>query len=221
MLKKITTLAVFAAAIGLVAANANANTFGGRVTAFSPTSISVLDKEVVTVGMNGDTAFTKLVIKKPWQENTQLTFSALTDGRYVVVHADNGIATWVQVNTDRPVFNNGAFTVFEPRTVVAPAFATEAARHRADAAAFCAAPTASESKRPGSPGTAVHCDRIADRLEKAAGVAPAYAPPANPGSPAPVLQANAGDILSGKDVRDLIAAAKTPAEHRKDRKSVV
>ena len=209
MLKKITTLAAFAAAFGLVAANATANTFGGRVTGFSPTSISVLDKEIVTVGMNGDTAFTKLIVQKPWQEAMTLTFSALTVGRFVVVHADNGVATWVQVNLNRPAYAADVFT-FEPRTVPL-AFSTEAARHRSEAAALRAVPNASESKRPGSPGTAVHCDRIADRLEKAAGAAPAYA---NPAAPA-IAQSNPGDILSGKEVRDLIANAKTPAEHRK------
>jgi hypothetical protein len=31
-----------------------------------------------------------------------------------------------------------------------------------------AAPNASKSKRPGSPDTALHCDHMADRLEKAA-----------------------------------------------------
>jgi hypothetical protein len=92
----------------------------------------------------------------------------LAVGRYVVVHADRGIANWVQVAADRPLFAERAFTAFELRAVVPPVFATEVARHRAEAAALRAAPNASESKRPGSPGTAVHCDRMADRLEKAA-----------------------------------------------------
>jgi len=54
--------------------------------------------------------------------------------------------------------------------------------------ALRAAPNASESTRPG-PGTAVGCDRIADRLEK-------------PASSTGVAQAN--DTLSSKEVRDLM-----------------
>lgn len=166
MLKKITTLAVFAAAIGVAAANAHANTIAGRVTSFSPSSISVFDKEVVTVAMNDGTAFTRLITQKPWQADTALTFNALAVGRYVTVHADWGIANWVQVDMDRPLFVGYGLATFVPVAAVPPAFTTEAARHRAEAATLRAAPNASESKRPGSPGTAAHCDRIAHRLEK-------------------------------------------------------
>jgi hypothetical protein len=44
---------------------------------------------------------------------------------------------------------------------------SEAATHRAEAAARRAVPTASESKRPAGVDTAAHCDRRADELEKA------------------------------------------------------
>ena len=215
MLKKIATLAAFAATL-VIAANAYANTIAGRVTSFSPSSIAVFEKEVVTFTMNGDTKFTKLIVQKPWQADTALTANALAVGRYVVVHADFGVANWVQVAMDGPFYTERAFTAIEPRAVVPLIFATEAARHRAEAAALRAAPNAAESKRPGSPGTAVHCDRMADRLEKAAGVRPAYAAPATgAGAPAPILQASAGDVLSEKALTDLIANAKTPADHRK------
>ena len=148
MTKRFTSFTL-AAALSVLPAVAFATTLTGRVTNFSPTSISVFDKEVVIVGLNGETVFT-----------------------------------------------------------------TEAVRHRAEAAVLRAVPNASESKRPGSPGTAVHCERIANRLEKAAGVT-AAAPTANLGTPAPVLQTSANNILSGKEVRELIANAKTPADHRK------
>ena len=168
MTKRCTTLATLVAALGIfVPAAAFANTVAGRVTSFSPTSISVFDTEVVTVGLSNDTVFTKLITQKPWQADTALTANALQVGRYVVVHADNGIANWVQVATDRPVFTERAFTAYTPVPVVSSGFATEAAGHRAEAAALRAAPNASESKRPGSPGTALHCDRMADKLEKA------------------------------------------------------
>jgi hypothetical protein len=215
MMKRFTTLAAFVAAIALITpATTFANTFAGRVTSFSPTSISVFDTEVVTVGITNQTAFTRLITQKPWQQDTALAAQALRVGVYVAVHADNGIASWVQIATDRAVFSERAFTAFEPRAIVTSAFLTEAARHRSEATALRAAPSASESKRPGSPGTAVHCDRIADRLEKAAGVNPGYAAAvANLAFPTGVAQAN--DTPSSKEVRDLIANAKTPAEHRK------
>jgi hypothetical protein len=167
MLKKITTLAAFAALLGIGAANAYANTVAGRVTSFSPSSIAVFDKEVVTFGMNGATTFTKLIVQKPWQADTALTANALAVGRYVIVHADRGVATWVQVALDGPFYAERAFTAIAPRAVVPPVFATEAVKHRAEAGSLRAAPNAAESKRPGSPGTAAHCDRIVDELEKA------------------------------------------------------
>jgi hypothetical protein len=180
MLKKITTLAVFAAAFGTAVATAHADTIAGRVTSFTPTSIAVFDKEVVTVAMNGDTKFTRLINAKPWQADTALTLNAVSVGRYVIVHADWGIANWVQVDMDRPLFVEYGFTTFTPIAAVPPAFMTEAARHRAEAATLRAAPNASESKRPGSPGTAAHCDRIAARLDKAAGVTAPADVTANP-----------------------------------------
>jgi hypothetical protein len=168
MMKRFTTLAAFVAAIGiLVPSTAFAKTVAGRVTSFSPTSISVFDKEIVTVGVDNSTVFTKWITQKPWQQDTVLRANAVRAGSYVVVHVPEGaaIANWVQVATD---FRNDAF-VPEVRT---PAVATadnltEAAKHRAEARALRASPNASESKRPGSPGTALHCDRMADKLEKA------------------------------------------------------
>jgi hypothetical protein len=127
--------------------------------------------------MNDGTAFTRLITQKPWQADAALTINALGVGRYVIVHADWGIANWVQVDMNRPLFVGYGLTTFVPVAAVPPAFMTEAARHRAEAATLRGAPNASESKRPGSPGTAVHCDRMADRLEKTA--APAYAAPAD------------------------------------------
>jgi hypothetical protein len=227
MMKRFTTLAAFVAAMGiLVPATASAKTVAGRVASFSPTSISVFDKEVVTVGIDSQTTFTKLITQKPWQESAALTVNALRVGRYAVVHVPDGkgaAANWIQVATDVPVISNAPIAALalevttgytveaakhlaeaklrraEPtaseskrsggvdtalhcerlaelgRTAVAagsPTSATpansEAAIHRAEAVARRAVPNASESKRPGSPDTALHCDRMADQLEKAA-----------------------------------------------------
>ena len=214
MTKNFTKLAVFVAAIGILTpAAAFAKTVTGRVTAFTPTSISVLDQEIITVGIDKDTVFTKLITQKPWQEDTATTANAVRVGNFVVVHSPdtNGfVANWVQVAVDLRAQN------YTPVAAVLPAgYPIEAAKHRAEAAALRAAPNASESKRPGSIGTAAHCDRMAERIEKAAGYSGYASPVANLATAAPVFQASSGDILSSKELRDLIANAKTPADHRK------
>ncbi len=202
MLKKITTLAVFASALSL-SVSAYATTLSGRIHSVSPTSIAVFDKEIVTVAMNGDTRFTKIVGAKPWQTDIALTFNALVPGRYVVVHVEKGVATWVQVDLNTPIASSTALRVPVPAftasdskrpgsvdtaaycerkasrlsKAAAPAAGVasspastaplkESEMHRAEARALRANPNASESKRPGAPGTAVHCDRLADQLEK-------------------------------------------------------
>ena len=220
------TLVAVAAAALLVTAIASAATFSGRVTSFSPTSITVMDKEVVTVGINDNTVFTKLITQKPWQQDTALTAKALRAGAFVVIHVPtNGgfVANWVQVALDRGFATNepvaatvptasytytdealkhlteararranptaseskrpggvdtaahcerlaalGRTAISAPSVTSAVPVNSEAAEHRAEAAARRAAPTASESKRPGGVDTAAHCDRRADELEKAA-----------------------------------------------------
>ena len=84
MTNKFRTLVAAAAVALLVPASANASTFSGRVTSFSPTSITVMDKEMVTVGINDNTLFTKLITQKPWQQDTALTAKALRLGAFVV-----------------------------------------------------------------------------------------------------------------------------------------
>jgi len=156
MLKKLTALAALAAVFGFVA-NASATTLTGKVTAFSPASISVLDKEIVTVGLDHNTLFTKLVTAKPWQENVASSVNALRIGTFVVIHVrdDSGfVANWVQVG-DSPVTY--------PAVTAAPfAYAPEALKHLDEARDRRASITASESKRPGAIDTAAHCERLAD-----------------------------------------------------------
>ena len=159
MTNKIATLTL-AAVAGLIApAVASATTIGGRITAFSPTSITVLDKEAVTVGLNNDTVFTKLVEQKAWQQDTAFSADRVRVGGYAVVHVpDNGgfVANWVQVSMNGAPF---AYSPVTPSTIV---YNGEALKHLADAADHRAHPTAAESKRPGAPGTAAHCERIAN-----------------------------------------------------------
>lgn len=102
MSKRITFLALFVAAL-TVPAVANARTITGRVTSLSPTSISVFDKGVVTVGTDSRTTFSKLITQRPWQEGTSLPPNALRVGSYVSLHVSHsraGVAHWVQVATD-------------------------------------------------------------------------------------------------------------------------
>ncbi|MGV3519948.1 hypothetical protein [Luteitalea sp.] len=51
----------------------------------------------------------------------------------------------------------------------------EARDHRDLAATYRAAPTAADQKRPGAPDTAVHCERLAERVSRMAGEARALA----------------------------------------------
>jgi hypothetical protein len=102
-------------AISLAAASASARTVTGRITAYTAISLSVLDKEVITLRLSDRTVFTKMVTQKPWQEDTRLDKRALAVGRYVAVHVrkdDPLAAAWVQIATDmRPVtFPTGDMT---------------------------------------------------------------------------------------------------------------
>ena len=84
--------------------NAAPKSVFGRITSYNVTSVSVLDKEVVTFGLDERTTYTKLVTQKPWQESTRLDAGALATGRLVIVHArgnDPHVADWVEIATDR------------------------------------------------------------------------------------------------------------------------
>jgi hypothetical protein len=58
---------------------------------------------------------------------------------------------------------------------LAAQFERQASEHRDLATAYRAAPTAAEQKRPGAPDTAVHCERLADRVSTMAAEARALA----------------------------------------------
>ena len=175
MTSRLNTLVAAAAAALLVPAGANATTLSGRVTSFSPTSITVMDKEMVTVGIDARTVFTKLITQKPWQEDTALTAKALRVGVPVVIHVPtNGgfVADWVQVALDRRVSNGEPVTAFAPTARYT--YTDEAQKHLMEARLRRANPTASESKRPGAVDTAAHCERLA-ALGRTEIVAPAVA----------------------------------------------
>jgi hypothetical protein len=155
-------LVAVAAAALLAPASVNATTFSGRVTSLSPTSITVMDKEMVTVGINDNTLFTKLITQKPWQEDTALSAKALRVGASVVIHVPTNsgfVANWVQVALDRGFANYAPVVAIAP--TVSYTYTDEALKHLMEARARRANPTASESKRPGAVDTAAHCERLA------------------------------------------------------------
>ena len=216
MLKRTFILSLVFSAMGMgFPSNALAGqTVVGRITAYSATSLSVGDREIITVALDNRTAFTKMITQKPWEEDTRLDARALQVGRYVAVYTrkdDESVARWVQIATDmRPVpftavstepvpatasagqvsASSDILTAKEVRDLVANAktpadhlklskhFASVAAKYEADARehaqlaqAYRKAPTASETKRPGSPDTAAHCDRLAQAARDAADAA--------------------------------------------------
>ena len=214
MLKHIVRLTAGAAVLVLAmqgtASAASAVT--GRITSYGPTSISVLDKEVVTLTIDSRTAFTKWVTQKPWEQDTRLTAAALRVGQLVAMYRrddDSRVASWVQIATDvqsvtaAPVFADRPLTavaaapgretssdLLPPAEVVAliknartPAdhtklskhyaavaarYDADAAEHSAEAKAYRAKGNPSETKRPGTPGTAAHCERLAALASDAA-----------------------------------------------------
>jgi hypothetical protein len=75
----------------------------GRITGFTPTSISVYDKETLTFSVDYHTRFTKWITNGRWQQSTELHAGALDIGRLVVIHSrrsNDNVARWVQVATD-------------------------------------------------------------------------------------------------------------------------
>jgi len=81
-------------------------TIVGRLTAYDGISLSVRDREIVTVTLDERTTYSKLITQKPWQGDTTLDANGLAVGRFVAVHVrkdDQGVAEWVQIATDMPL----------------------------------------------------------------------------------------------------------------------
>jgi hypothetical protein len=156
MMKRMLAMLVVVSAVGIALPRqaVASDSFSGRITNYTATSVSVRGPEVLTVAIDSRTIFTKLITQKPWQEDTRLNARALSVGRLVVVHVrdeDPGVARWVQIATDMP--------------------STAAAPSSASFAPIAATPVAQALK--------------------------------------------SSDLLTAKEVRELIANAKTPAEHLK------
>jgi len=105
MLKRFVIASTLASALGLMLSTAAlaGKTYTGRIVSYSATSLSVLDKEVVTFTLDDKTAFTKMLTQKPWEQDTRLDARAFAVGRYVAVHVrpdGSNVADWVQVATD-------------------------------------------------------------------------------------------------------------------------
>lgn len=105
MLKRILLLVVLVSMAGIVLPNTAvaSKTVVGRITDYSATSISVRDKEVVTLTLDDRTHYMKWITQKPWQEDTRLDARALRVGRLVAVYPrtdDGSVADCVRIATD-------------------------------------------------------------------------------------------------------------------------
>ncbi len=105
MLKRMLLLLVLVSAVGIALPSkaVASKTLVGRITDYNATSLSVRDKEILTVTLDARTTYTKLITQKPWQEDTRLNAGALRVGRFVAVQVrkDNpNVADWVQIATD-------------------------------------------------------------------------------------------------------------------------
>lgn len=107
---------------------------------------------------------------------------------------------------------------------VAADYEAQASEHSAMAKRYRRAPTASESKRPAAPDTAVHCDRLAERATSAASEARALVA-AYGGGPAAVQEPASGikdtapagphasDLLSPTELRRLAESLPAADSH--------
>jgi hypothetical protein len=105
MLKRMLLLLVLVSAVGIALPSEAiaGKSVVGRITDFNATTLSVRDKEIVTVMLDSRTTYAKRITQKPWQEDTRLGAGALRVGRFVAVHVrtDNPkVADWVQIATD-------------------------------------------------------------------------------------------------------------------------
>lgn len=110
MIKRILLLAALAIGAGVVLPGqaAGDRCIVGRVTALTPTSITVFHHETLTFTTDIHTRYTKLITHGGWQQSDHLTPAqfyegALDVGRLVAVHPryDNpNVARWVQIATD-------------------------------------------------------------------------------------------------------------------------
>ena len=76
----------------------------GHITAMTPTSISVYDRETITFSVDNHTRYTRWITMWRWQSSTEIYPGDLDIGRLVVIHSrhsDDNVARWVQVATDR------------------------------------------------------------------------------------------------------------------------
>jgi hypothetical protein len=103
---------------------------------------------------------------------------------------------------------------------VAADYDAYAQEHRAMAKAYRRTPSGSDSKRPGAPDTAVHCDRLADNAAGAAsearalaaaygGGAPVVPVSAPPGNTEPA-RTNSAELLTPPELRTLIEGTPAP-----------
>ena len=161
----------------------------------------------VAVAALASLVFASLAVRAQQPEGTRL--------------ADNVFAQLVAA-PERP----GAHALLaEHFLAVAADYDALAREHRAMAKRYRSTPTGSETKRPGAPDTAVHCERLADRAAAAATDARTLAATYGPSSkPAPQTQAprptaavlppaKSADLLDPTEFRGLVEGTPIPESH--------
>ena len=108
MIKRMLLFAVLAATAAMALSNrAGADKCAnGRITAFTPNSITVYDDGLMTFTVDGRTRFTKWITQGPWQQQTELRPYWLSIGQLVYVHQRHdgtNTARWIQVASDEPL----------------------------------------------------------------------------------------------------------------------
>ena len=101
-------------------ANAQSRKYTGRVTARTDTTISIYDKEIITVALDGQTIVEPWVREKPFaRKPVTLPPSAVIVGALVTVRTreDRGIAEVIQVANDVKRWFNGRIVAFTDRTL--------------------------------------------------------------------------------------------------------
>jgi hypothetical protein len=152
----------------------------GRIIDYSATSLSVRDKEILTVRLDESTTYTKLITQKPWEADTRLSAGAPSPAFSAPQSApapsttskanSSDLLTSKQVKALIATANTPADHVKLQKhfLAVAAKYEADATEHAAEAQAYRKNPSFMESKNPAGPGTAAHCDRFAQLDREAA-----------------------------------------------------
>jgi hypothetical protein len=222
MMKRIAPLLVLVSAIGIALPGkaAASQSVVGRITGYDATSLSVRDREILTVTLDERTTYTRIVTQKPWQADTTLNAGALSVGRFVAVHLrenEPGVAEWVQISTDTPrvAFAAGPSPAFfAPQTgasAAAKAKSSDLLTSNQVKALIAKANTAADHVKLQKHFPALAAKYDADATEHAADAAayrknPTFADSKNPAGPGTAAHCDRFAELDRQAARDLASA---------------